>query len=255
MTSFNNNEDNFFEQLNIKVDINSLPDKFSSPFNSQPHPICLAAVKQLQHHLTIQSNWEHNFGLSNKNTGPVIGKMFGVLVVKNSSNLMGYLSAFSGKLAGGNVHPKFVPPVYDALTEGSFLNIGMQELTSINKKIEALNEEEAGEIKKLKEIRKSHSITLQEKLFDHYHFINKYGEEKSLMDIFHNKPPSGAGECTAPKLLQYAFQNNMQPIAIAEFWWGLSPKSNQWKHGHFYPACDEKCGPILAFMLKGILLS
>ena len=250
MGLYNKTEDSCFEQFDPAAELSSLPIKFASPFDSEPHPICLAAIKQLQHHLTKQSDWNHNFGLNNSNSGPVIGKMFGVLVVKTSDNLLGYLSAFSGKLAGGNLHPKFVPPIYDALTEGSFLNIGMQKLTSINKKIEALCKDDAQEIEKLKEIRKGHSIKLQEKLFDHYHFINKYGEEKSLMDIFHNTPPSGAGECAAPKLLQYAFKNNMQPIAISEFWWGLSPKSKYWKHGHFYAACNEKCGPILAFMLK-----
>jgi tRNA pseudouridine32 synthase/23S rRNA pseudouridine746 synthase len=77
-----------------------------------------------------------------------------------------------------------------------------------------------------------------------------------LREIFENalykNPPAGAGECAAPKLLQYAFQHNMKPIAMAEFWWGLSPKSDFWKHGQYYPACQEKCRPILDHMLAGI---
>ncbi len=101
-------------------------------------------------------------------------------------------------------------------------------------------------------------MALQEKIFDHYQFLNQDGEEKNLHQIFkealNTKPPSGAGECAAPRLLQYAFQHKMKPIAMAEFWWGLSPKSDYWKHGQFYPACKEKCGPILAHMLKGMEL-
>ena len=114
----------------------------------------------------------------------------------------------------------------------------------------------AEQIQVLKTLRKSHSVSLQNEIFDQYHFLNQAGEEKSLREIFENafykNPPAGAGECAAPKLLQYAFQHQMQPIAMAEFWWGLSPKSDFWKHGHFYPACHEKCAPILAHMLSGI---
>ena len=82
------------------------------------------------------------------------------------------------------------------------------------------------------------------------------GEEKSLVDLFaiagYKNPPAGAGECAGPKLLQYAFQHQLKPLAIAEFWWGLSPKSEQWKHKQFYACCKEKCEPILAHMLEGI---
>ena len=85
-----------------------------------------------------QSKWNHNFGLSEiLEEIPVIGKMFGVLVVKNASNEIGFLAAFSGKLAGGNHHAYFVPPVFDLLTDGGFLNVGMQELTRIIKEIKA----------------------------------------------------------------------------------------------------------------------
>ncbi len=205
-----------------------------------------------------QKVWVHNFGLDENKEGPVIGKMFGVLVVRNKEGEVGYLSAFSGKLAGGNHHDKFVPPVFDMLTEGSFLNNGMKKLTEIGLSIKRLKEEKVdkNEIAHLKNERKNLSISLQEKLFDQYYFLNQAGEEKSLRDIFqkslNKKPPSAAGECAAPKLLQYAFQNQMKPIAMAEFWWGLSPKSDHWKHAHYYPACQDKCAPILAHMLEGM---
>ena len=111
-------------------------------------------------------------------------------------------------------------------------------------------------INQLREERASKSAKLQQKLFDHYIFLNQYGEEKSLSPIFENtatqKPPAGSGECAAPKLLQYAFKHNLKPIALAEFWWGASPSSEIRKHKHYYPACLGKCKPILGHMLKGI---
>lgn len=79
-------------------------------------------------------------------------------------------------------------------------------------------------------------------------------KKETCGNINNTKPPSGAGDCAAPKLLQYAFQQKMQPLAIAEFWWGLSPKSDFWKHGNFYPVCKQKCEPILSHMLKNIVL-
>ncbi|AWV98443.1 pseudouridylate synthase [Arcticibacterium luteifluviistationis] len=251
--------DPFFTPFDSKEVIGDLPIHFTYPFDYEVSPISLLAVKQLQKHLLEQKDWVHNFGLIPDTEGAIIGKMFGVLVVKTQGGQIGYLAAFSGKLAGGNIHPKFVPPVYDALVEGSFLNVGMQELTRMGDNIKKLqNIASAAEINALKEARKKHSQALQEKLFDQYVFLNKHGEEKSIREIFKNNlngnPPSGAGECATPKLLQYAFQNKMQPIAMAEFWWGLSPKSDQWKHKHFYPACDEKCRPILGHMLEGVAI-
>ena len=81
-------------------------------------------------------------------------------------------------------------------------------------------------------------------------------EKKHLRDIFEEtifeRPPAGAGECSTPKLLQYAFLNQLKPLAFAEFWWGASPKSEIRKHKYFYPACSGKCRPILKHMLDGI---
>jgi tRNA pseudouridine32 synthase/23S rRNA pseudouridine746 synthase len=108
----------------------------------------------------------------------------------------------------------------------------------------------------LKTKRRHMSGVLQDKLFDSYKFLNAINQVASIKDIFHtsedNIPPSGAGECAAPKLLQYAYQHGYQPIAIAEFWWGKSPQSEIRKHGHFYPACRSKCLPILTHMLVGL---
>lgn len=104
--------------------------------------------------------------------------------------------------------------------------------------------------------RKNLSDKLQAWLFDQFTMLNGKGEKKTLTEIFADTsaviPPSGAGECCAPKLLQYAFSHSLQPIAIAEFWWGKSPIGEIRRHLDFYPACQGKCRPILDFMLQGI---
>ncbi|MFK7980104.1 MAG: RNA pseudouridine synthase, partial [Saprospiraceae bacterium] len=251
-------------------------------------------------------------------------------------------AAFSGKLANKNHQQKFVPPVFDSLTENSFLNVGMRELNRINEAIKQLEKSpnwlavnklltdkksqaakeiaalklelkqkkihrtkqrqiaEKGvigvelqvltsqldkessldrkalkklkkewkaaileceadlaatsqEIQHLKVQRKKKSNGLQQQLFEAYQFLNHRGKAKSLTALFRDrKRVSGAGECAAPKLLQYAFLHQLKPIALAEFWWGKSPKSEIRKHGHFYPPCEEKCRPILGYMLEGL---
>lgn len=239
------------------VDTSLIPDQLCFLEHGQPHPLALLACYELQNHIAT-SSLQHNFGLKDGVEGTVIGKMFGALVVSKGDGETGYLSAFSGKLAGGNHHSGFVPPVFDLLTENSFLNLGMQELTRMNDEIR-LKEESADlglmeQIAELKEIRRRHSHSLQQQIFEHYVFLNADGKALSLNSIFqanrNTRPPAGAGECAAPKLFQYAFQHKLKPLAMAEFWWGLSPKSATWKHGKFYAPCKEKCEPILGWMLS-----
>jgi tRNA pseudouridine32 synthase/23S rRNA pseudouridine746 synthase len=84
--------------------------------------------------------------------------------------------------------------------------------------------------------------------------LNQQKELKNLLAIFNDpaiKPPAGSGECAAPKLLQYAFANHLKPIAMAEFWWGISPSAAVRQHKNYYPACQGRCKPILTHMLEG----
>ena len=108
-------------------------------------------------------------------------------------------------------------------------------------------------INALKEERKRRSDALQRWLFDQFLMQNVKGERRTLTSIFaptaQGVPPSGAGECCAPKLLQYAFTHGLRPLAIAEFWQGRSPRMEVRHHGQYYPACRGKCKPILEWML------
>ncbi|MBQ5663635.1 MAG: RluA family pseudouridine synthase [Bacteroidaceae bacterium] len=101
--------------------------------------------------------------------------------------------------------------------------------------------------------RKRRSAALQQWLFDNFVLLDSVGERRSLSQIFaatsQGVPPAGAGECAAPKLLQYAFANSLEPLAMAEFWMGESPVGEVRHDGCFYGSCIGKCKPILSFML------
>lgn len=131
------------------------------------------------------------------------------------------------------------------LAEEKRLAVFRAELTSLEDAIELLKTE-----------RKKRSAALQQKLFAQFRLRNACGDIRDLCTIFRETaqktPPAGAGECAAPKLLQYAFIHKLKPIAMAEFWWGGSPKTELRRHGYYYPACAGKCGPILGFMLRGL---
>lgn len=123
-------------------------------------------------------------------------------------------------------------------------------------RIEERIQEKEAHIQQLKNERKALSRFLQRYIFDNFCFLNANGSKKSIRDVFELsddlKPPSGAGECAAPKLLQYAYLKGLKPIALAEFWWGPSHSSEIRKHGIYYPACRGKCEPILTHMLEGL---
>jgi tRNA pseudouridine32 synthase / 23S rRNA pseudouridine746 synthase len=335
----------YFNYFQSSIEGVLLPVKFNYPFHYEPHELAKRAAKELQDYLLTQNDWQHDFGMDNGNDGEIIGKMFGVLVVKNEQQEIGYLCAVSGKLAGHNQHEKFVPPVFDILAEDGFFRKGESiivdvtrrleekenhtdylnakkqlaeyialadaelsackiknqqqkelrhkkreeleallsdselsaellklnhqstadhyELKQLKKKWQGIIAEQEGrvttfqiEIDALKEERKNRSAALQDEIFDQYYFVNKSLEKRSVGDIFKNtiegRPKAGAGECAAPKLLQYAFLNHLEPVALAEFWWGQSPKTEVRMHGHYYPACRGKCEPILGHMLKGM---
>lgn len=307
-----------------------LPERFTYPFCYTPHPLCVMAAEEVQNYLSKQSDWQEELSQ---------GKMFGVLIVQTEDGSIGYLTAFSGILAGKNIHPYFVPPVYDLLQPQGFFKIEEGNISAINRRIRRLEEDkkyidlrsnltqttqsaqdalsiaktqlkeakdkrellrktgqlnakeeaeliresqfqkaeykrlerswkdkiaslqvEAGnwekQIQELKAERKVRSAALQQQLFEQFRMLNYRGEVKTLRDIFeqtvHKTPPAGAGECAAPKLLQQAYLHHWKPIAMAEFWWGNSPKNEVRHHGYYYPACKGKCEPILWHMLQGL---
>ncbi|MFT5958422.1 MAG: tRNA pseudouridine32 synthase/23S rRNA pseudouridine746 synthase [Polaribacter sp.] len=333
-----------FQHFKTAISGIALPNKFTFPFYYEPHILAKIATTELQTYLENQADFDHNFGLQNTTgTDLAIGKMFGVLVVKNEQNQLGYLTAFSGKLADKSLPEQFVPPVFNMRTSGSFYIKGELEIDTMNAQLSVLKKDTVylklkklvakntamiqtdlafqrnrmklakrarkakkkaaigllndlefknltqkltqesynnqfyykelqeyyqAKIKKiseefklfedkitsLKKERKEKSNYLQQTLFSKYAFLNQQKELKNLLAIFNDpavKPPAGSGECAAPKLLQYAFANNLKPIAMAEFWWGISPSAAVRQHKNYYPACQGRCKPILTHMLDG----
>ena len=316
----------------------ALPEKFTYPFHYTPHPLCVLAAEEVKEYIASRKEWQEELAS---------GKMFGVLIVQtdngitnNEENQIGYLAAFSGNLAGKNLHPYFVPPVYDLLQPEGFFKIEEEQISAINIRIRELEnsssylgskekwkieteqakavlnqakaelkmakeareirrqsspelseEEQASliresqyqkaeykrlekewkkrleelemevrhfdiEIERLKTERKERSAALQRKLFEQFRMLNAQEEVKDLYTIFEQTvqkvPPAGAGECALPKLLQYAYLHQLKPLAMAEFWWGDSPKNEIRHHGYYYPSCKGKCEPILQHMLQGL---
>lgn len=219
------------------------PERFTYPFCYEPHPLCQQAAKEVQEyiagHVEIKEDADN-------------GKMFGVLVVKSpadSSVPYYFLAAYSGLLAGRNDWDFFVPPVYDAQQPDGYFKTKEREISRISR--ESIGSREM-------------SQDLQLWLFHQYQMLNAKGERKDLVDIWQSYysreklrrkyplPPGGTGDCCAPKLLQYAYQQGLKPVCMAEFWWGQSTKEELRQHGNYYPACRGKCKPILTWMLQGL---
>ena len=121
--------------------------------------------------------------------------------------------------------------------------------------IEAKISEAQNEIGELKSLRASMSDDLQKWIFENALVHNVLGEVCSIWELFQSQgltPPGGTGDCAAPKLLEYAYRNGLHPLAMGEFWYGKSPETAVRTHGHFYPSCTSKCGPLLGYMMKGL---
>jgi tRNA pseudouridine32 synthase/23S rRNA pseudouridine746 synthase len=169
---------------------------------------------------------------------PGQGKMIGVLVVEASDGTVGYLRAFSGMMAGLWAIEGWAPPAFDVAARDAVWIPGEAELYDLGADDEA---------------RTARSRELLPAIQHTYRFANALGEVRALRDLFAPKePPGGAGDCAAPKLLAQAYALGLKPVALAEFWWGAPPRTGDRRAGSFYPACQGKCPPILAHMLRGL---
>ena len=237
----------------LNTDIQA-PERFTYPFCYEPHPLCEMAAKEVQAYIGSRAEIRED---ADK------GKMFGVLVVEKptpcvSPPLQGesegvfFLAAYSGLLAGRNDWDYFVPPVYDAQQPDGHFKTTEREISSLSRTSSTSSQS------------KAMSQELQTWLFHQYQLLNARGETKDLVDIwqlYYSRPklrqkfplpPGGTGDCCAPKLLQYAYQQGLKPLCMAEFWWGATTKEEIRQHLNYYPACRGKCKPILTWMLEGL---
>ena len=224
------------------------PERFTYPFAYEPHPLCQLAAKAVQAYIASHEEIRED---ADK------GKMFGVLVVEMSPGQLGFLAAYSGLLAGRNDWPYFVPPIFDAQQPDGYFKTQEREISRISRTSRSSRDSSDFSSKQL-------SQELQTWLFHQYRLLNARGEVKDLVDVwqeYYNRPkllrkyplpPGGTGDCCAPKLLQYAYQQGLKPLCMAEFWWGETTKTELRHHLNYYPACRGKCKPVLTWMLQGL---
>lgn len=241
------------------------PAQFTYPFCYHPHPLCsLAAKEVIEYCYRTPEMYPHE------------GKMFGVLVVAHKGERY-YLRAFSGIYNGSYHHKGFVPPVYDLQAPDGYFCEEEQRIVELTRQVNEVTSET--EKIQLKALRKEASQALQTWTFRQFRLLNANKQVADLLDIFKDYktpfseeeyinykegrtpikpkpkvgiPPGGAGECCAPKLLQFAYQHDLSPLCMEEFWVGPSEGSQMRIEGHFYPSCQHKCVPILTYMMQGL---
>ncbi|MBS2028549.1 MAG: RluA family pseudouridine synthase [Deltaproteobacteria bacterium] len=303
-----------------------------NPFEpGEPHPLARQAAEALQEELARLPTPQREDAAA--------GKMFGVLVARDSAGHLTTLRAFAGMLGGRWDVDGFVGPVFDLVARNAWWPAAERELRELDEAIDAPSKRASALCTQLEALAHSHaaaerdsksrdealraerhaqrtalggapetdetraalarlsnesqrardarraekaahlaeresilkSIREQEvardalkrqraarsnefleALLAGYQLCNARGEVRSVKEIFAPEaPPGGAGDCAAPKLFAHAQRNALQPIALAEFWWGASPVSGTRRHGAYYPSCRSKCGPVLAHVLQG----
>lgn len=323
-----NSIQNFFHPID-NLEGTQVPEILNNPFYIKPSSLGMRAFSVFRETLLNRPDIQTFFENS------AIGKMLGLLVVKNTHGSLGFLAAYSGKLGETTHVSGFVPPVFDTLIYDGFYKKGERILDGLTREIEVLlnakdylakineiyalkedhkkelfdflNQIKAGKTKRkalrvtaspeqieklniesideqlrlkwrkrqmledenllqveiqdfenkiqdLKKQRKQLSQQLQRQLFEQYTFLNAHRKSKNILEVYEDYgtvvPPAGAGECSAPKLFQFAFQHHLTPVELLEFWWGPSSPSQVRIQGNFYPSCRSKCEPILKHMLS-----
>lgn len=185
--------------------------------------------------------------------GEARGKMFGVLEGIDLNNQKTVLYGFSGQFNGHWVVPGWAPPLFDlAAFHDTHDNTEkrIKELTSILYNLTP-NSDKYNEIYRE---RRALSRSLMLQIHDLYNLKNFRGETEKLHYFFTQSKgiPTGAGDCCGPKLLNFALSKGITPTGIVEFYWGKTNKSGTKFHKHSYPSCQDKCAPILGFLLCGL---
>jgi tRNA pseudouridine32 synthase/23S rRNA pseudouridine746 synthase len=295
-----------------------LPDRFDP---AAQHPLARRAAAQLMS--SLRAGQISALVPTSVLYGVDVGKMFGVLVVRDAEQRVGFLRAFSGQLDGAWDVEGHVPPVFDrarrdateprcevavrkftarvralqasprwaalqaakrSLLErhanegaalgsrlaanrearhdgsGNAITSGREDETEHRREKKRMREERETidrelklfeqRLRRVRQLRVEASRISSRMLYDTYRFTNARGESKTLWELCEpGAPPSGTGDCAAPKLLVQAIRSGLEPLALAEFWWGRAPKSGVKIEGSFYPPCVEKCGFVVPFLL------
>ncbi|MBI9094967.1 MAG: RluA family pseudouridine synthase [Sphaerochaeta sp.] len=179
--------------------------------------------------------------------GKARGQMFGILVCEDKDGNEVTLKAFSGQYDGAWLIPGWVGPVADP---SSFDQIVRKNDVLLHELTDKITSGQGTDSFVLGQQRKALSQSVLQELYSLYRFRCIDGSTKIFSEIFGSKlPPTGTGDCCAPKLLNWAFSHDLRPISMAEFYYGLSNRSGLREHKAFYGPCDDKCQPLLKHML------
>jgi len=185
--------------------------------------------------------------------GPARGKMFGVMVSRRADGSLVTLKAFSGQYNGMWDLEGWVPPLFEPKQWNEVNQAPEREIKRLGVEIDAAGPETSVG-KALIEERRQCSQQLMRVLHHLYRLHNFRSQRRRLAGAFNgqNGIPNGTADCCAPKLLNFAARNGLHPLGLAEFYYGRPNRRGTRRHGEFYPACKEKCGPILGYMLCGL---
>ncbi|MFC1524074.1 hypothetical protein ACFL6N_04710 [Thermodesulfobacteriota bacterium] len=185
--------------------------------------------------------------------GPGRGQMFGVMVCRDLKGALHVLRAFSGQYDGAWEVAGWAPPLFDVGEWRKINDPVEREIKGLGRELSLLQPDDRARNHLLQK-RKSLSQQLMKDIHGLYRLTNFQGETRSLYDVYQegNGIPTGTGDCCAPKLLNLAARQKLTPLGLAEFFWGKENRSLTKHHGIFYPSCEEKCAPILGFLLCGL---
>lgn len=215
---------------------------------------CRGLMDDLERHGRI--DWQMPEGDPRLSIAPLFGEargqMFGVMVFRDADGTHGVSKAFSGQFSGVWSVEGWAPPLVD---QRSFDNLSEDiepEIKRLGRRINRLDVHDPLRVE-LKRMRRELSSQLMRELHDLYTLTDFRGNTAPIRQVFQGSGiPTGTGDCCAPKLLRQAALNGWRPLGIAEFFWGRENRSGSRQHGRFYPACDEKCRPIMGFLLCGL---
>lgn len=181
------------------------------------------------------------------------GVMIGSLVCWNKTEqrrVVLYAVSGNGKilLSENTASEIFIPSL---VSVSEIENALLKNDRLIHELTEEINNPHSNSIEELLEKRKALTTESLANVFSLYRFTRFDGKKISLNDIIkkHNYklPPTGTGDCCAPKLLSYAFEHELEPVSMDEVYYGGNTKNKI--SGESYPPCDERCGYILPEIL------
>lgn len=178
------------------------------------------------------------------------GKMFGVMRARDpGSGEQSLHYAFSGQLEGDWSREGWVGPIFDEARWRALEAEQDPQIKAFNAQIEAAAPG-SSQRAELKAQRKAKSLALLDAYLDLYEIRALSGARCNVRELFGGKrPPTGTGDCCAPKLLALAVDSGLEVQALSEIFLGSPGPSKTRVDGEVYPPCAPKCGPILDFVL------